>query len=109
VGPHCSFCGTSTGPFQEVEGLFTVLMCTDCQAVRRGRPAELLAGYDPAEPWLKWTCPIEDCGHRVVGMRDLEGHAATEHPGWIARFEVVRPYPNQHLRVVYRQIEDPTG
>jgi hypothetical protein len=23
-----------TGPFREVEGLFTVLMCVDCQAVR---------------------------------------------------------------------------
>jgi hypothetical protein len=30
-----------------------------------------------------------------------------EHPGWVARFEIVRPYPNQHLRVVYRQVEDP--
>jgi hypothetical protein len=27
VGPHCSFCGTFTGPFSEVEGLFTVWIC----------------------------------------------------------------------------------
>jgi hypothetical protein len=27
MGPHCSFCGTFTGPFSEVEGLFTVLIC----------------------------------------------------------------------------------
>jgi hypothetical protein len=26
-GPHCSLCGTFTGPFSEVKGLFTVLMC----------------------------------------------------------------------------------
>jgi hypothetical protein len=31
---HCSFCGATTGPFTKVEGLFTVLMCTDCQAAR---------------------------------------------------------------------------
>ena len=29
--------------------------------------------------------------------------------GWEARYELVRPYPNQLQRVVYRQIEDPTG
>jgi hypothetical protein len=34
VGPHCSFCGTSTGPFSEIEGLFTVLICIPCLAVR---------------------------------------------------------------------------
>jgi hypothetical protein len=31
---HCSFCGAATGPFTKVEGLFTVLMWTDCQAAR---------------------------------------------------------------------------
>ena len=31
---HCSFCGSATGPFTKVEGLFTVLMCVDCQAAR---------------------------------------------------------------------------
>jgi hypothetical protein len=31
---RCSFCGATTGPFTKVEGLFTVLMCTDCQAAR---------------------------------------------------------------------------
>jgi hypothetical protein len=31
---HCSFCGSTSGPFAKVEGLFTVLMCTDCQAAR---------------------------------------------------------------------------
>jgi hypothetical protein len=34
VAGHCSFCGSATGPFTTVEGLFTVLMCTDCQAAR---------------------------------------------------------------------------
>jgi hypothetical protein len=31
---HCSFCGATSGPFSKVEGLFTVLMCADCQATR---------------------------------------------------------------------------
>jgi hypothetical protein len=31
---HCSFCGSIAGPFSKVEGLFTVLMCADCQAAR---------------------------------------------------------------------------
>jgi hypothetical protein len=42
VGPRCSFCGTSTGPFSEVEGLFTVLICIPCLEVRQAparRPA----------------------------------------------------------------------
>jgi hypothetical protein len=31
---HCSFWGSTVGPFSKVEGLFTVLMCADCQAAR---------------------------------------------------------------------------
>jgi hypothetical protein len=34
VAAQRSFCGTTSGPFAKVEGLFTVLMCADCQAVR---------------------------------------------------------------------------
>jgi hypothetical protein len=34
MGPHCSFCGSTSGPFADVEGLFTVMMCADCQAAR---------------------------------------------------------------------------
>ena len=33
MAARCSFCGSS-GPFSKVEGLFTVLMCADCQAAR---------------------------------------------------------------------------
>jgi hypothetical protein len=54
VGTHCSFCGTSTGPFQAVESLFTVLMCARCQADRRqASPAELLTRHDPGELGLR--------------------------------------------------------
>jgi hypothetical protein len=119
VGPHCSFCGTFTGPFSEVEGLFveglfTVLICIPCLAIRQAPAGELLAFYDPGEPWLKWGCPIQGCGHRVIGPDELEGHTAAEHPGWVARYDLLRPYPNQLQRVVVRRVvvrrvEDPVG
>jgi hypothetical protein len=34
-GPHCSFCGTFTGPFSQVEGLFTVLICIPWLEIRQ--------------------------------------------------------------------------
>jgi hypothetical protein len=107
VGPHCSFCGTSIGPFSEVEGLFTVLMCRRCRTIRHASLPELLAHHDPGEPWLKWGCPIPGCGHRVIIPDALERHTAAEHPGWTATYELLRPYPNQLERVVYRQVEAP--
>jgi hypothetical protein len=56
---HCSFCGSTRGPFSEVEGLFTVLMCADCQAARGygagPNPvmtrAEMRAGLDMLPTW----------------------------------------------------------
>jgi hypothetical protein len=52
-------------------------------------------------------CPIEGCGVWVIGPWELEGHAAAEHPGWAARCELLRPYPNQRMRVLYQQVEAP--
>jgi hypothetical protein len=58
VGPQCSFCGTSTGPFKEVGGLFTLLMCGACQAVRRSGPGllpiEVVLHANLLEPYLQW-------------------------------------------------------
>jgi hypothetical protein len=34
MADQCSFCESTAGPFNKVEGLFTVLMCADCQAAR---------------------------------------------------------------------------
>jgi hypothetical protein len=104
VGPHCSFCGTFTGPFSEVEGLFTVLICIPCLEVRQARPDTLLGLHDPGDPWLKWGCPIEGCGQWFLGPWYLEWHTAAEHPGWTATYELLRPYPNQRMRVVYRRL-----
>jgi hypothetical protein len=47
VGPHCCFCGTFTGPFSEIEGLFTVLICIPCLEVRLAQRDTLLGFHDP--------------------------------------------------------------
>jgi hypothetical protein len=46
VGPHCFFCGTFTGPFSQVEGLFTVVICIPCLEVRQAQPDTLLGLHD---------------------------------------------------------------
>ena len=56
---HCSFCGSTAGPFSRVEGLFTVLMCADCQAARGHGTgpypvmtrAQMRAGLDLLPTW----------------------------------------------------------
>ena len=56
---QCSFCGSSDGPFRKIEGLFTVLMCADCQADRGHgsgpypvmTQAEMRAGLDLLPTW----------------------------------------------------------
>jgi hypothetical protein len=106
-GPHCSFCGTFTGPFSEIEGLFTVLICIPCLEVRLAQPDTLLGFHDPGQPWEQWGCPIDGCGRWVLGPWDLEWHTAAEHPDWMATYELLRPYPNQRQRVVYRRSERP--
>ena len=105
MGPRCSFCGTERGPFLEVEGGLRLLMCPACQTVRGHGPQELEAAYDPGQPYLQWTCPL--CPYQVFWGGDLEGHTAEAHPGWTATFEILRPYPRQRLRVIYRRSNGP--
>jgi hypothetical protein len=38
MGDACAFCGSTSGPFTVVEGLFEVLMCPGCQHDRSHRP-----------------------------------------------------------------------
>ena len=76
VGPHCFFCGTSTGPFSEVEGLFTVLICIPCLEVRQAQPDTLLGLHDPPVSHGKVALP--DRGLWAVVHRSLvpgvDGH-----------------------------------
>ena len=59
MADRCSFCGSTAGPFNEVGGLFTVLMCADCQAARGHGSgpypvmtrAEMRAGLDLLPTW----------------------------------------------------------
>jgi hypothetical protein len=59
MAARCSSCGSTSGPFSKVEGLFTVLMCADCQAARGygSGPypvmtrAEMRVGLDQLPSW----------------------------------------------------------
>jgi hypothetical protein len=79
-GWHCSFCGTFTGPFSKVEGLFTVLIRRPClRAVRSSRtrcPTSMTQG-----PMGAVGCPIDGFGPWFVGPWDREWHTQAEHPG----------------------------
>ena len=83
MGPHCSFCGTFTGPFSEVEGLFTALICIPCLEVRLVQLDTLLALHDPGQPWAKWGCPVEGCGRWAPCGMLLTGVSRAGR-GWIS-------------------------
>jgi hypothetical protein len=51
-----------------------------------------------------WLFLDELAAGRIRHLGQPELSAAMRIPGWVARYEVVRPYPNQRLRVVYRQV-----
>jgi hypothetical protein len=59
MADRCSFCSSTAGPFSKVEGLFTVLMCADCQAARGHGAgpypvmtrAQMRAGLDLLPTW----------------------------------------------------------
>jgi hypothetical protein len=50
-GVHCSFCGTFTEPFSQVEGLFTVLIRRPCLEGRQIQPDTLPDLHDSGDPW----------------------------------------------------------
>jgi hypothetical protein len=60
MADRCSFCGSTDGPSSQVEGLFMVLMCPDCQALRgHGRGpypamtrAEMRASLELLPTWV---------------------------------------------------------
>lgn len=75
--------------------------------VHQAQPNTLLGLHDPGDPWVPWGCPIHGCGRWFIGSWCLEWHTTAEHPGWTATYELLRPYPNQRQRVVFRRVEDP--
>jgi hypothetical protein len=82
-------------------GLFTLLMCAGCQAVRRSGPGlwplEVVVHANLLEPYLQWACPLAGCEFRAELPWPLERHAPVEHPEWTATFE------DDPWRVVYRR------
>jgi hypothetical protein len=52
---------------------------------------------------------LDGFGQWFVGPWEREWHTQAEHSGWTATYELLRPYPNQCQRVVFRQVEDPAG
>lgn len=104
MGSRCSFCETTDGPFLQVEGLFTVLMCTSCQAVRQASPTELLADYDPGG-----LARSRAVGIGSSGRGNWRGTVRPSIPAGAACYELVRPYPNQLQRVVFRRVRGASG
>ena len=96
---HCSFCGSAAGPFSKVEGLFTVLMCVDCQAVRGhgSSPypvmtwAEMRAGLDLLPTWaLEQKAAANRQVIAIMGQRLTAGEQVArmyQEPGlaWLKR------------------------
>jgi hypothetical protein len=102
MAARCSFCGSTTGPFSEVEGLFAVLMCADCQAARGHGAgpyptvtrAELRAGLDLLPTW---TLEQKASANRRVIAVMRQRLAAGE--------EVARMYQEPGLAWLERQAE----
>ena len=102
MADRCSFCGSTAGPFSKVEGLFTVLMCADCQAARgRGSGpysvmtrAEMRAGLDLMATWA-----LEQ---KAAANRQL---IATMRPRLAAGEQVARMYQEPGLAWLERQAE----
>ena len=44
---RCSFCGSTSGPFANVEGLFTVLICIQCLEIQQAQPDTRLGFHAP--------------------------------------------------------------
>src|SRR5215217_2375622 len=96
----CSFCGSSTGPFNKVEGQFTVLMCADWQAAHGHGDspypamtrAEMHAGLDLLPTWaleqkaaanrqvIAVMCQRLAAGGQVARMYQEPGLAWRERP-----------------------------
>jgi hypothetical protein len=99
---RCSFCGSTVRPFSRVEGLFTVLMCADCQAARGHGAgpypvmtrAEMRTGLELLPTWA-----LER--KRRPTARSSGSCAA----GWAAGEEVARMYREPGLAWLERQAE----
>jgi hypothetical protein len=97
-----SFCGSTTGPFSRVEGIFGVLMCVDCLATRGHgtgpypamTQAQMRAGLDLLPTW---TLQQKAAANRRVIVVMRQRLAAGE--------QVARMYQEPGLTWLVRQAE----
>ena len=102
MAARCSFCGATSGLFSTVDGLFTVLMCADCQAAggHGSGPcpvmtrAEMRAGLDLLPTWALEQKAAAN--RRVIAVM-RQRRAAGE--------EVARMYQEPGLAWLERQAE----
>jgi hypothetical protein len=99
---RCSFCGSTAGPFTRVEGLFTVLMCADCQAARGhgAGPYPVMTGAQmraSLDLLPTWVLEQKAAANRQVIAVMRQRLAAGE--------EVVRMYQEPGLTWLERQAE----
>jgi hypothetical protein len=102
MADRCSFCGSTAGPFNKLEGLFTVLMCADCQAARGHGAgpypvmtrAQMRAGLDLLATWA-----LEQ---KVAANRQLIGATRLR---LAAGEQVARMYQEPGLAWLERQAE----
>jgi hypothetical protein len=115
VGPRCSFCGTFTGPFSQIEGLFTVLICIPCLEVRQDQPVTRLGRHDLG-PYPVMTraemreslelLPSWVLGHKAAANRQL---IAVMRQRLAAGEQVARMYQEPGLAWLERQAEAAEG
>ena len=106
LATRCSFCGSTSGPFSKVEGLFTVLMGADCQAARGHGSgpypvmtrAELRAGLGLLPTWM-----LE---HKAAANRQV---IAVMRQRLTAGEQVARMYQEPRLAWLERQAEVAEG
>jgi hypothetical protein len=102
MAARCSFCGSTTGPFSRVEGVFAMLICVDCLAARGHGAgpypamtrAEIRAGLDLLPTW---TLQQKAAANRRVVAVMRQRLAAGE--------QVARMYQEPGLSWLERQAE----
>ena len=102
MAARCSFCSATSGPFTKVEGLFTVLMCADCQAAR-GHGSGPHSGPDPCRD-ARRSGPAANLGPGAQGRRQPPVIATMRTP-LAAGEAVARMYQEPGLAWLERQAQ----
>jgi hypothetical protein len=105
MGDGCGFCGSATGPFTRVEGLFDVPMCPRCRRERGHPPGpypamtpeqhraslELLPTWVLAQKVVANRALVARVRRRLTATRRRACTSPTGWPGWNAKPTSPRP------------------